>query len=96
LYGSSAINNFESNNMDKIKESNTILLDTLQSTIKELQELKNEHSKEFISDQELRERLGICRTTLYNWRKNKTIPYTRVGKKVFYPWKEIRMKLMRF
>jgi len=81
--------------MDKIKESNTILLDTLQSTIKELQELKNEHSKEFISDQELRERLGICRTTLYNWRKNKTIPYTRVGKKVFYPWKEIRKKLMR-
>ncbi len=71
--------NFESNEMDKIKESNTILLDTLQSTIKELQELKNEHSKEFISDQELRERLGICRTTLYNWRKNKTIPYTRVG-----------------
>ena len=87
--------NFESNEMDKIKESNTILLDTLQSTIKELQELKNEHSKEFISDQELRERLGICRTTLYNWRKNKTIPYTRVGKKVFYPWKEIRKKLMR-
>ena len=92
---SGTINNFESNNMDKIKESNTILLDTLQSTIKELQELKNEHSKEFISDQELRERLGICRTTLYNWRKNKTIPYTRVGKKVFYPWKEIRKKLMR-
>ena len=89
------INNFESNNMDKIKESNTILLNTLQSTIKELQDLKNEHSKEFISDQELRERLGICRTTLYNWRKNKTIPYTRVGKKVFYPWKEIRKKLMR-
>ena len=81
--------------MDKIKESNTILLDTLQSTIKELQELKNEHSKEFISDRELRERLGICRTTLYNWRKNKTIPYTRVGKKVFYPWKEIKKKLMR-
>jgi len=81
--------------MDKIIESNIILLDTLQSTIKELQELKNEHSKEFISDQELRERLGICRTTLYNWRKNKTIPYTRVGKKVFYPWKEIRKKLMR-
>ena len=50
--------------MDKIIESNIILLDTLQSTIKELQELKNEHSKEFISDQELRERLGICRTTL--------------------------------
>jgi predicted DNA-binding transcriptional regulator AlpA len=87
--------NFESNEMDKIKESNTILLDTLQSTIKELQELKNEHSKEFISDQELRERLGICRTTLYNWRKNKTIPYTRVGKKVFYPWQEIRKKLMK-
>ena len=57
--------------MDKIKESNTILLDTLQSTVKELQDLKNEYSKEFISDQELRERLGICRTTLYNWRKNK-------------------------
>ena len=95
MYGSSTINNFESNEMDKIKESNTILLDTLQSTIKELQELKNEHSKEFISDQELRERLGICRTTLYNWRKNKTIPYTRVGKKVFYPWKEIRKKLMK-
>jgi len=66
LERSKPINNFEGNIMDKIKETNTILVNTLQSTIKELQDLKNEHSKEFISDQELRERLGICRTTLYN------------------------------
>lgn len=72
-----------------------ILLNSLDKKLKELDETTQNNSKEFISDQELRERLGICRTTLYNWRKNETIPYTRVGKKVFYPWKEIRKKLMR-
>ena len=71
-----------------------IVLDSLDKRLKEIDDKTQKNSKEFISDQELRERLGICRTTLYNWRKNKTIPYTRVGKKVFYPWKEIRKKLM--
>lgn len=72
-----------------------ILMNSLDKKIKELDETTQNNSKEFISDQELRERLGICRTTLYNWRRKQIIPYTRVGNKIFYPWKEIRRKLMR-
>jgi len=83
------MNNFDTN------EKWAIVLDSLDKRLNEIDDKTQENSKEFISDQELRERLGICRTTLYNWRKNKTIPYTRMGQKVFYPWKEIRKKLMK-
>ena len=47
-------------------------------------------AKEFIGDEELRERLGVSRTTLYNWRKEGIIPYKRIGNKIFYPWKAIQ------
>jgi len=52
---------------------------------------KNE--QELITDDEMQRRLGVSRTTLYNWRKDGTIPYLRIGKKLFYRWKEIINKL---
>lgn len=72
-----------------------ILLDSLEEKFKQIENITQENLKEFISDEDLRKRLGISRTTLYNWRRKQIIPYTRVGNKIFYPWKEIRKKLMR-
>ena len=75
---------------DKFDESSIIFLDTLQRAIKKLQEKEADLAKEFIGDEELRERLGVSRTTLYNWRKEGIIPYKRIGNKIFYPWKAIQ------
>jgi hypothetical protein len=75
---------------EKFDESSIIFLDTLQSAIKKLQEKEADLAKEFIGDEELRERLGVSRTTLYNWRKEGIIPYKRIGNKIFYPWKAIQ------
>lgn len=54
------MNDFETN------EKWAIVLDSLDKRLKEIDDKTQENSKEFISDQELRERLVICRTTLYN------------------------------
>ena len=75
---------------EKFDESSIIFLDTLQRAIKKLQEKEADLAKEFIGDEELRERLGVSRTTLYNWRKEGIIPYKRIGNKIFYPWKAIQ------
>jgi predicted DNA-binding transcriptional regulator AlpA len=75
---------------DKFDESSIIFLDTLQRAIKKLQEKEADLAKEFIGDEELRERLGVSRTTLYNWRREGIIPYKRIGNKIFYPWKAIQ------
>jgi predicted DNA-binding transcriptional regulator AlpA len=75
---------------EKFDESSIIFLDTLQRAIKKLQEKEADLAKEFIGDEELRERLGVSRTTLYNWRREGIIPYKRIGNKIFYPWKAIQ------
>ncbi len=75
---------------EKFDESSIIFLDTLQKAIKKLQEKEADLAKEFIGDEELRERLGVSRTTLYNWRKEGIIPYKRIGNKIYYPWKAIQ------
>jgi predicted DNA-binding transcriptional regulator AlpA len=75
---------------EKFDESSIIFLDTLQRAIKKLQEKEADLAKEFIGDEELRDRLGVSRTTLYNWRKEGIIPYKRIGNKIFYPWKAIQ------
>ena len=54
---------------------------------------KEKNEQELITDDEMQRRLGVSRTTLYNWRKDGTIPYLRIGKKLFYRWKEIINKL---
>ena len=80
--------------MNKEMESSVMLIDVINNAVKKIIDGRENDSKEFISDEELRERLGVSRTTLYNWRLNKSIPYKRIGKKLFYPWKEI-LKLFK-
>ena len=75
---------------DKLEQESVILIDIIQKAVKKLNDKEAEQSKEFIGDIELRERLGISRTTLYNWRKDGIIPYKRIGNKLFYPWKAIK------
>lgn len=79
--------------MNKELESSVMLIDVINSAVKKINDAKENVGKDLISDEELRERLNVSRTTLYNWRLNGTIPYKRIGKKLFYPWKEI-LKIM--
>lgn len=77
-------------NNEKLEMSSVVLIDTIQKAISKIQKKEEELSRDFISDVELRERLGISRTTLYNWRKEGIIPYKRIGNKLFYQWKAIK------
>ncbi len=76
--------------MNKIDESSIILIDVINKAVSRIQQKAETLSKEFIGDEELRERLGVSRTTLYNWRREGIIPYKRIGNKIFYPWKAIQ------
>jgi hypothetical protein len=73
-------------------ESSVNLIDVIKSAVKKIEEAKENEGLELISDAELRRRLKISRTTAYNWRLTGVIPYKRIGKKLFYPWKEIIKK----
>ncbi len=73
-------------------ESSVNLIDVIKSAVKKIEEAKENEGLELISDAELRRRLKVSRTTLYNWRLTGAIPYKRIGKKLFYPWKEIIKK----
>jgi hypothetical protein len=68
------------------------LIDVINNAVKRIEEAKENEGLELISDDELRRRLKVSRTTLYNWRVTGVIPYKRIGKKLFYPWKEIIKK----
>ena len=81
------------NKMNKELESSVMLIDVIKTAVKKIVEAKENLGIELISDVELRRRLNVSRTTLYNWRLNGIIPYKRIGKKLFYPWKEIINKL---
>ena len=70
-------------------EASVNLIDVIKSAVKKIEEAKENEGLELISDAELRRRLKISRTTAYNWRLTGVIPYKRIGKKLFYPWKEI-------
>jgi hypothetical protein len=65
------------------------LIDVIKSAVKKIEEAKENEGLELISDAELRRRLKISRTTSYNWRVMGILEYKRIGKKLFYPWKEI-------
>jgi hypothetical protein len=73
-------------------ESSVNLIDVINNAVKRIEEAKENEGLELISDDELRRRLKVSRTTLYNWRVTGVIPYKRIGKKLFYPWKEIIKK----
>ena len=73
-------------------EASVNLIDVINNAVKRIEEAKENEGLELISDDELRRRLKVSRTTLYNWRVTGVIPYKRIGKKLFYPWKEIIKK----
>jgi len=73
----------------EILESTVQLIEIINSAVKKIEEAKENEGLELISDAELRRRLKISRTTSYNWRVSGLLPYKRIGKKLFYPWKEI-------
>ena len=74
-------------------ESSVNLIDVINNAVKRIEEAKENEGLELISDDELRRRLKVSRTTLYNWRVTGVIPYKRIGKKLYYPWKEILKKI---
>ena len=74
-------------------ESSVNLIDVINNAVKRIEEAKENEGLELISDDELRRRLKVSRTTLYNWRVTGVIPYKRIGKKLYYPWKEIIKKI---
>ena len=73
-------------------EAQVTLIDVIIKAVKAIEEAKENEGLELISDAELRRRLKISRTTSYNWRVSGLLPYKRIGKKLFYPWKEIIKK----
>ena len=79
--------------MNKELETNVMLIEAINSAVKKINTAKEKNEQELITDDEMQRRLGVSRTTLYNWRKDGTIPYLRIGKKLFYRWKEIINKL---
>lgn len=79
--------------MNKEQETSVMLMEAINSAVKKINVAKEKNEQELITDDEMQRRLGVCRTTLYNWRKEGTIPYLRIGKKLFYRWKEIINKL---
>jgi hypothetical protein len=76
--------------MNKLDESSIILIDVINKAVNSIQQKAEKLSKEFIGDEELRDRLGVSRTTLYNWRREGILPYKRIGNKIFYKWKDIQ------
>lgn len=73
-------------------ESRILLIEIIQKAVKAIEEAKENKGLELISDEELRRRLKISRTTAYNWRLTGLLEYKRIGRKLFYPWKEIIKK----
>ena len=74
-------------------ESSVNLVDVINSAVKKIEEAKENAAIEHIGDEEMQRRLGVSRTTLYNWRKSGLIPYSRICKKLYYPWREIQKLL---
>lgn len=73
-------------------EAQVTLIDVIIKAVKAIEEAKENEGLELISDAELRRRLKISRTTSYNWRLTGLLEYKRIGRKLFYPWKEIIKK----
>ena len=76
----------------EILESTVQLIQIINSAVKKIEEAKENEGLELISDAELRRRLKISRTSAFNWRVSGLLPYIRIGRKLFYPWKEITKK----
>jgi hypothetical protein len=46
-------------------------------------------AEEILTNDELVSRLGICKKTAFNWRRNGTISYSKIGKKIYYKWSDV-------
>jgi hypothetical protein len=52
---------------------------------------------EFIDEEELLRRIPICRRTLFEWRKQKKIPFVQVGpRRIIFHWPSVKAALLRF
>lgn len=46
-----------------------------------------------LSRKEVMEKLGVCKVTLYNWRKSGYLEAVKVGRKVFYRQEDVQKTL---
>ena len=51
--------------------------------------------EKWIDAQDILMRLPISRKTLQRWRKNKLLPYSRIGSKIFYREADVQEMLMK-
>ena len=49
--------------------------------------------KKWLTNEEAMEYLGLSRSTLHRWRKSGKIPYSKVGRNVYYRLEDIREML---
>lgn len=49
--------------------------------------------KQWLSERELAEHLGISVRTIYNWRKHGQLIYVKRGKLLFYNWEDVHAML---
>ena len=69
------------------KEDLNQVMELLNSKIARLEELmssENQHKKEWLTEKEARDFLGIGRTTLQNYRKDGVLSFSQVGAKIYY------------
>lgn len=69
-----------------MKTSNDILqsrVSELEETIKELQQTVS--NEKWLDAVDVKERLKISDSTLWRYRKEEKIPYSKVGNKILYP-----------
>jgi hypothetical protein len=44
----------------------------------------------FFNTDEAAEKFGVCRTTLYHWRKQGLLPFRRIKSKIFYSLEDLQ------
>lgn len=49
----------------------------------------------FLNDEQLRERIPICRRTLASWRRKGKIPFIKIGARVLYDWPSVQSAILR-
>ena len=66
-------------------------IDTLSIVIDELKNAKK--SEQFLDNDDLTKKLKISKRSLSTWRKQKLLPYSMIGNKIFYAFSDVE-KLM--
>jgi hypothetical protein len=68
----------------------------LLSEITQLLEGSKPHKKQWLRSAEVRQMLGISHGTLQNLRVNGTLPFTKIGGILFYPYEDVVKVLEQF